>query len=217
MKRLTEEKKMNKGKLIVISGFSGAGKGTIMKELVKSDNYALSVSATTRNPRPGEVEGKAYFFKTVEAFEQMIENDELVEYANYVGNYYGTPKAFVENKMAEGKDVLLEIEIQGALKIKEKFPDTVLIFITTKDADTLRERLTGRGTETEDVINMRLARAAKEAEGVEAYDYIVVNDILEDCVKTVDRIIKSEHNRTSEKLSIIQDIRMNLVSKGEIE
>ena len=208
---------MNKGKLIVISGFSGAGKGTIMKELIKSDNYALSVSATTRNPRPGEVEGEAYFFKTVEAFEQMIENDELVEYANYVGNYYGTPKAFVDKKMAEGKDVLLEIEIQGALKIKEKFPDTVLIFITTKDADTLRERLTGRGTETEDVINMRLARAAKEAEGVEAYDYIVVNDILEDCVKTVDRIIKSEHNRTSEKLSIIQDIRMNLVSKGEIE
>jgi guanylate kinase len=119
--------------------------------------------------------------------------------------------------MAEGKDVLLEIEIQGALKIKEKYPDAVLIFITTKDAKTLKERLTGRGTETEEVINQRLARAAEEAEGVEAYDYIVINDILEDCVKTVDRIIKSEHNRTSEKLSTIQDIRMNLVSKGEIE
>ena len=208
---------MSKGKLIVISGFSGAGKGTVMKELVKSDNYALSVSATTRDPRQGEVEGESYFFKTKEQFEEMIKADALVEYACYVGNYYGTPKAFVEEKMAEGKDVLLEIEIQGALKIKEKYPDAVLIFITTKDAKTLKERLTGRGPETEEVINQRLARAAEEAEGVEAYDYIVINDILEDCVKTVDRIIKSEHNRTSEKLSTIQDIRMNLVSKGEIE
>ena len=208
---------MSKGKLIVISGFSGAGKGTVMKDLVKSDNYALSVSATTRDPRQGEVEGESYFFKTKEQFEEMIKADALVEYACYVGNYYGTPKDFVEEKMAEGKDVLLEIEIQGALKIKEKYPDAVLIFITTKDAKTLKERLTGRGTETEEVINQRLARAAEEAEGVEAYDYIVINDILEDCVKTVDRIIKSEHNRTSEKLSTIQDIRMNLVSKGEIE
>ncbi len=208
---------MSRGKLIVVSGFSGAGKGTVMKELVKSDNYALSVSATTRAPRQGEIEGESYFFKTKEEFENMIQADELVEYACYVGNYYGTPKAFVEQKMAEGKDVLLEIEIQGALKIKAKYPDAVLIFITTKDAKTLKERLTGRGTETEEVINQRLARAAEEAEGIESYDYIVINDILEDCVKTVDRIIKSEHNRTSEKISIIQDIRMNLVSKGEIE
>ncbi len=208
---------MSRGKLIVVSGFSGAGKGTVMKELVKSDNYALSVSATTRAPRQGEIEGESYFFKTKEEFENMIQADELVEYACYVGNYYGTPKAFVEQKMAEGKDVLLEIEIQGALKIKAKYPDAVLIFITTKDAKTLKERLTGRGTETEEVINQRLARAAEEAEGIESYDYIVINDILEDCVKTVDRIIKSEHNRTSEKLSTIQDIRMNLVSKGEIE
>lgn len=208
---------MSRGKLIVVSGFSGAGKGTVMKELVKSDNYALSVSATTRAPRQGEIEGESYFFKTKEEFENMIQADELVEYACYVGNYYGTPKAFVEQKMAEGKDVLLEIEIQGALKIKAKYPDAVLIFITTKDAKTLKERLTGRGTETEEVINQRLARAAEEAEGIESYDYIVINDILEDCVKTVDRIIKSEHNRTSEKLSTIQDIRMNLVSKGEIK
>ncbi len=207
---------MNRGKLIVISGFSGAGKGTVMGKLTESENYALSVSATTRKPRTGETEGVSYFFKTMEEFENMIKNDEFVEYARYVDNYYGTPKAFVENKMSEGMDVLLEIEIQGALRIKEQYPDAVLIFITTKDADTLRSRLTGRGTETPEIIEQRLARAAKEAEGVEAYDYIVVNDILEDCVKTVDRIIKSEHNRTSEKLSIIQDIRMNLVSKGEI-
>lgn len=140
----------------------------------------------------------------------MIKEDAFVEYACYVGNYYGTPKAFVEEKINEGKDVLLEIEIQGALKIKEKFPSAVLIFITTKDAKTLKDRLTGRGTETEDVIEKRLNRAAEEAKGVEAYDYIVVNDILEDCVETVDRIIKSEHNRTSEKISVIEDIRKEL-------
>lgn len=202
---------MTKGKLVVVSGFSGAGKGTVMNELVSTrDNYALSVSATTRNMRPGEIDGKSYFFKTTEEFENMIANDELIEYANYVGNYYGTPKSFVEQKMAEGKDVLLEIEIQGALKIKEKFKDAVLIFITTKDAATLRSRLEGRGTETAEVIEKRLKRATEEAQGVEAYDYIVVNDILEDCVETVDRIIKNEHNRTSEKISIIEDIRKDL-------
>lgn len=202
---------MSKGKLVVVSGFSGAGKGTVMNELVATrDNYALSVSATTRNMRPGEIDGKSYFFKTTEEFEKMIANDELIEYANYVGNYYGTPKAFVEQKMAEGKDVLLEIEIQGALKIKEKFKDAVLIFITTKDAATLKSRLEGRGTETAEVIEKRLRRATEEAQGVEAYDYIVVNDILEDCVETVDRIIKNEHNRTSEKISIIEDIRKDL-------
>lgn len=202
---------MSKGKLVVVSGFSGAGKGTVMNALIASkDNYALSVSATTRNMRPGEVDGVSYFFKTVEQFENMIANDELVEYANYVGNYYGTPKAFVDEKRSEGKDVLLEIEIQGALKIKEKFPDAVLIFITTKDAATLRSRLEGRGTETQDVIEKRLKRASEEAQGVEAYDYIVVNDILEECVETVDRIIKNEHNRTSEKISIIEEIRKDL-------
>lgn len=131
----------------------------------------------------------------------MIKEDAFVEYACYVGNYYGTPKAFVEEKISEGKDVLLEIEIQGALKIKEKFPSAVLIFITTKDAKTLKDRLTGRGTETEDVIEKRLNRAAEEAKGVEAYDYIVVNDILEDCVETVDRIIK---------VSIIEQVKKYL-------
>lgn len=202
---------MSKGKLVVVSGFSGVGKGTVMNKLVSTrDNYALSISATTRDMRPGEIDGKSYFFKTKEEFEKMIENDELIEFANYVGNYYGTPKAFVEEQMSEGKDVLLEIEIQGALKIKEKYNDAVLIFITTKDAATLRERLMGRGTETIDVIEKRLKRATEEAQGVEAYDYIVVNDILEECVETVDRIIKNEHNRTSEKISIIEDIRKEL-------
>ena len=202
---------MNKGKLVIISGFSGAGKGTVMKSLVSTrDNYALSVSATTRAPREGEVEGVSYFYKTIEEFEQMISENAFLEHACYVGNYYGTPKSFVEQKRNEGKDVLLEIEIQGAMKVKADNPDAVLIFITTKDAATLRARLIGRGTETQEVIDKRLARAAEEALGVEDYDYIVVNDILEDCVETVDRIVRSEHNRTSDKISIIEEIRQDL-------
>ena len=207
----------NKGILLVLSGFSGSGKGTVMKEIMKkySDRYALSISATTRSPRQGETDGVEYFFKTREEFEEMIAKDELIEYAQYVNHYYGTPRAYVEEQLEAGKNVILEIEIQGALKIKEKFPDAVLIFITTKDADTLKNRLTGRGTETEDIIRQRLRRASEEAMGVEKYDYIVVNDILEDCVETVDRIIKSEHNRTDDNLSIIEDIRKEL--EGDLQ
>ena len=127
------------GILIVVSGFSGAGKGTIMKELLeKYENYALSVSATTRKPRPGEEEGKAYFFKSKEEFEKMIAKDELIEYARYVENYYGTPRMYVEEKLKAGKDVILEIEIQGALKVKEKFPDTLLLFVTPPTAAELK-------------------------------------------------------------------------------
>ena len=125
-----------KGILIVVSGFSGSGKGTIMKELLKQyDNYALSISATTRNPRPGEKDGREYFFKTVEDFEKMIAKEELIEYARYVDNYYGTPRAYVEEQLDAGKDVILEIEIQGALKVKEKFPDTLLLFVTPPSAE----------------------------------------------------------------------------------
>ncbi len=206
---------MSRGKLIVVSGFSGSGKGTVMNRLVERyDNYALSVSATTRAPRPGEVEGVSYFYKTDEEFQMMIERDELVEYAGYVGHYYGTPRAFVEENLSAGKDVLLEIEIQGAMKIKARFPDAVLLFITPPSAKVLKDRLIGRGTETMDVIDQRLARAVKEAEGVEAYDYIVVNDILEDCVETVDRIIKSEHNRTSDRINLIYNIRDELAGQN---
>lgn len=206
---------MSRGKLIVVSGFSGSGKGTVMNRLVERyDNYALSVSATTRAPRPGEVEGVSYFYKTDEEFQMMIERDELVEYAGYVGHYYGTPRAFVEENLSTGKDVLLEIEIQGAMKIKARFPDAVLLFITPPSAKVLKDRLIGRGTETMDVIDQRLARAVKEAEGVEAYDYIVVNDILEDCVETVDRIIKSEHNRTSDRINLIYNIRDELAGQN---
>lgn len=186
-----------KGILIVVSGFSGAGKGTLMKALLKEyDNYALSISATTRKPREGEVDGREYFFKTVEEFEKMIAKDELIEYAKYVDNYYGTPRAYVEEQLAAGKDVILEIEIQGALKVKEKFPETLLLFVTPPNAKVLRERLVGRGTETMEVIESRMRRAAEEAEGMSKYDYLVINDDLDICVKEMHEIIVSEHNRT---------------------
>ncbi len=202
---------MSRGKLIIVSGFSGAGKGTLMKAIIeKYDSYALSVSATTRAPRPGEIEGVSYYYKTDEEFQRMIDNDELIEYAGYVGHYYGTPRQFVEDNLNAGKDVFLEIEIQGAMKVKEKYPDAILMFITPPSAEELRSRLIGRGTESMEVINARLDRAIQEAEGVEAYDYIVINDILQDCVETVDKIVKSEHNRKNERMPLIQSIRREL-------
>ncbi len=207
-----------KGILIIVSGFSGAGKGTIMKELTgRYEQYALSVSATTRAPRPGEEDGVAYFFKTTEEFEQMIKDGALIEYARYVDNYYGTPKAYVEEQLAAGHDVILEIEIQGARKIKEQYPDAVLLFVTTKDAKTLKERLEGRGTESPEVIAQRLARAVQESEGIEEYDYLVVNDVLEECVEQVHGIIDSEHRRIVHNKERISKIREELKAfvKGE--
>ena len=200
-----------KGILIVLSGFSGAGKGTLVKALSgKYDNYALSISATTRNPRPGEEDGREYFFKTVEEFKEMIADNALIEYAQYVQNYYGTPKAYVEEKLNEGKDVILEIEIQGALKVKEQFPDTLLLFVTPPNAQTLEERLNGRGTETADVIRDRLSRASEEAQGMEKYDYLVVNDKLEDCVEEMHGIIQSEHFKASRNNEFINTIKKEL-------
>lgn len=201
-----------RGILIVVSGFSGSGKGTIMNEIMrKYDNYALSVSATTRNPRPGETDGKEYFFKTVEEFEKMIAKDELIEYARYVDNYYGTPRAYVEEQISEGKDVILEIEIQGALKVKEKFPETVLLFVMPPSAAVLKERLAGRGTETEDVINFRMKRACEEAEGMDRYDYLVINDELLPCVEQVHQIIRGEHKKTFRNQKLIENIRKELI------
>ena len=202
----------DRGILIVVSGFSGSGKGTIMKELLKRyDNYALSVSATTRAPREGEAEGREYFFKTVQDFEKMIAKEELIEYARYVDNYYGTPRAYVEEQIAEGKDVILEIEIQGALKVKEKFPETVLLFVMPPSAAVLKERLAGRGTETEDVINFRMKRACEEAEGMDRYDYLVINDELLPCVEQVHQIIRGEHKKTFRNQKLIENIRKELI------
>ena len=206
---------MNKeGILIVVSGFSGAGKGTIMKALLERyDNYALSISATTRNPRPGEEEGKAYFFKTTEEFEKMIAKDDLIEYAMYVGNYYGTPKAYVEEQLRAGKDVILEIEIQGALKVKEKFPNTLLLFVTPPSAEELRKRLEGRGTETQEVIDGRMKRAIEEAEYMDQYDYLVVNDELDVCVEEMHHLIQGEHERCFRNQTFIEHMKREL--KGE--
>lgn len=202
----------NKGILTVVSGFSGAGKGTIMKELMKKyeGQYALSISATTRAPRSGETDGVEYFFKTVEEFEAMIAAEDLIEYARYVGNYYGTPKSYVKEQLEAGKDVILEIEIQGALKVKERFPDTLLLFVTPPSADELKNRLVGRGTESMDVIESRLARALEEAEGIEEYDYLVVNDVLEECVEEVHEIIQNEHYRVSRNIESINEMREDL-------
>lgn len=206
------------GTLVVVSGFAGTGKGTVMKELLKRyDSYALSISATTRNPRPGEVDGREYFFKTTEEFEQMIGENEFVEYACYVGNYYGTPKKYVQEQLAAGKDVILEIEIQGALNIKSQFPDALLLFIAPPSADVLKERLVGRGTETEDVIEQRLARAVEESRGIENYDYLVVNDDLDECVETVHQVIQSAGWKMSRRVTDMEELKKQIskFSKGE--
>ena len=183
---------------------------TLMKKY--SDQYALSISATTRSPRSGEKDGVEYFFRTKEQFEKMIADDELIEYAKYVDNYYGTPKAYVEEQLAAGKDVILEIEIQGALKVKEKFPDTLLMFVTPPSAEELKNRLVGRGTEEMSVIESRLSRAVEEAQGIEAYDYLIVNDKLDACVEEVHSIIHNEHFRVSRNLSAISDMRHQLTA-----
>lgn len=206
-----------KGSLVIISGFSGAGKGTVVKELMKNyECYALSISATTRNPRPGEENGREYFFKTKEEFEELIRQDALYEYAQYVDNYYGTPKAYVEEQLAAGKDVILEIEVQGALKVKEKNPQALLLFVTPPSAEELKHRLIDRGTETVDVINDRMRRAAEESEIMDHYQYLVINDDLDTCVKEVHQLIQSEHLKVSENLDLVADIQKELKEmKGE--
>lgn len=200
-----------KGLLVVISGFSGAGKGTLMKELMnKYDNYALSISATTRAPREGELDGREYFFKSVEEFEQMISNNQLIEYAKYVNNYYGTPREYVDSQLEAGKDVILEIEIQGAMNIKEMYKDSLLIFILPPNAEELKRRLVGRNTETMEVIEARLKRASEEAVGIEAYDYVVVNDKLDESVVELHNTIQSAHNRTVNNINLISNISEDL-------
>lgn len=199
------------GILAVVSGFSGAGKGTLMKALLKRyDNYALSISATTRNPREGEEHGREYFFVTEERFKDMMVKEELIEYAQYVNHYYGTPKEYVLNQMKMGKDVILEIEIQGALKVKQHFPAAILIFVMPPNAEELKRRLIGRGTENMDVINARLRRAAEEAEGMEAYDYILINDKIDTCVEEMHRMIQVQHNRASNNMAFLAHIREEL-------
>ena len=182
-----------KGKIVIISGFSGVGKGTVVKELMKNfDHYALSVSMTTRNPRDGEEHGVNYYFVTNEVFEKMIKEDGFLEHAGYVDHYYGTPRAFVEENIANGTDVILEIEVQGAMQIKKDHPESVLIFVTTPSAREMARRLIGRKTETKEQILGRFKKAVIEADEMKQYDYIVINDDLDECVQELNRIVETE-------------------------
>lgn len=198
---------MNRGLLIAVSGFSGSGKGTLMKEVLNTyPNYALSVSATTRSPRPGEREGVEYFFKTKEEFLTLIEDDALIEYACYVDNYYGTPKAYVEKMLSAGRDVILEIEVQGALSLKEKIPELVLVFIVPPSLDELKRRLIGRGTETKEVIENRLEQIRREFESMKLYEYVIENDDLKQCAAEFHGIVQAEHKKLIHQTDLVNRI-----------
>lgn len=185
-----------RGILFVLSGPSGVGKGTVRKRLFeRRPNLKYSISVTTRQKRPGEKDGVDYFYKTKEEFKRLIEQNELLEYAQYVDNYYGTPRQYVENMLNKGYDVFLEIEVQGALQVKETFSEGVFIFLYPPSFNDLKKRITRRGTETEDLVEYRLNKAAKEMMMMDHYDYIVINDRVEQAVEKIQAIIKSEHCR----------------------
>lgn len=185
---------MSRGLLIVLSGPSGVGKGTVCTELRKRmPNLVYSVSATTRQPRLGEENGVNYFFKSKEQFLKMIDNDQFLEHACYVDNYYGTPREFVEQTIAEGKDIILEIEVQGALKVKEKFPDGIFVFLLPPSIDVLKDRIVGRGTENQATIDHRMSVAIDEIGLLDYYDYAVVNDEIDLACKRIESIITAEH------------------------
>ena len=212
------EDNRQKGILTVVSGFSGSGKGTVMKSLIsRHEEYWLSVSATTRSPRPGEQDGREYFFIAKEKFEELIESDQLLEYAKYVDNYYGTPLPYVREKLLQGRDVILEIEMQGARQVKERFPEAVLIFITPPSMEELERRLVNRGTESAEVIRGRLLQAAVEARAMEEYDYILVNETggADECAERLHGIIQSEHFRSFRNHSVIRAMSKDTM-KGEI-
>ena len=186
-----------RGLLIVFSGPSGVGKGTVRKEIFESsDNkFEYSVSMTTRPQRPGEVDGVDYFFRTREEFEDLIRQGQMLEYAEYVGNYYGTPLTYVNETLDRGVDVFLEIEVQGALQVKQKVPDGVFIFLTLPDLEELHDRLVGRGTDSQEVIAQRIAKAREEIALMREYDYAVVNDEVSLAAERVKKIIEAEHFR----------------------
>ncbi len=186
--------KKEKGLLLVLSGPAGVGKGTVCVALRQEEtSVQYSVSATTRSPRQGEVDGVNYFFKTKEEFEKMIEQDQLLEWAEYVGNYYGTPVDYVRETIDSGQDIILEIEVQGALKVRERFPEGVFIFLMPPSLAELRSRIVGRGTETEDIINKRMTVAREEIEMMKKYDYVVENDQVHLAVDRIKSIVTAEH------------------------
>lgn len=200
---------MSKGILMVVSGPSGCGKGTVLAEILKSDKIFYSVSATTRSPRPGETDGVNYYFLTKEKFEEMIAGGEMLEYASFCGNYYGTPRKPVEDMLEKGCHVILEIEVQGAMKIKEKCPDAVFIFILPPSLKELRRRLEKRGTESEEVIEKRLGEAAGEISQAYKYDYAVINGELSEAVDDLRSIIRAEELKTAEIKNTIDEVLEN--------
>lgn len=207
-----------RGVLTIISGFSGAGKGTIVKELMtQKDNYSLSISATTRKRREHEEDGVHYHFLSQEAFEQLIEKEALFEYAEFCGNLYGTPREGVEKLLAENKDVILEIELQGALQVKAAYPETLLIFIVPPSVRELRDRLVGRGTESMEVIHQRMKRAFEELEYIHRYDFLVVNDDLQKAVDDVHHVVVSEKHKIARNLDVKDKLKREFeeLLKGE--
>ena len=197
---------MRKGLLVVVSGPSGAGKGTICQALLEKTPLAYSVSATTRKPRAGEVDGESYYFLSVEAFEEMIEKDELLEWAKVYDNYYGTPLKKVEEKLAAGEDILLEIDTQGAMKVREKFPEGVYIFILPPSLAELERRIRGRDTETEDVLQKRVAAAIDEIEAGKCYKYVVTNDEVDGAVDSVCAILAAERRLVARNGELFDEI-----------
>ena len=199
------------GMLVIISGPSGAGKGTVVTELIKSGEFSLSISATTRKPRPGEIDGTHYYFYDKETFETMQKKNQLLEWAEFCGNYYGTPRKYVEKQMAEGKNVILEIEVQGALQIKELYPECVLVFLIPPNLEELGRRLIKRGTEDKQTINRRIHRALEEMEFILQYDYIVINETIQKATEDICAIVKAESMKSSRNTKIKEQF------KGEIE
>ena len=197
-----------RGLLIVLSGPSGVGKGTVRAAIGSKgeQKFVYSISATTRLPRTGETDGVDYFFKTREEFEQMIQNKQLLEYAEYVGNYYGTPLEYVENTLAKGKDVFLEIDVQGAIQVRDLMPDGVFIFLTPPDLNELESRIVNRGTDSDEVIAKRMKTAREELELMKYYDYSVVNDTVDNAVQKIEAIIQTEHLRIVRNLDTIEEL-----------
>lgn len=197
---------MQQGKTFIISGPSGVGKSTVLRELFKDrDDLYFSISATTREPREGEEDGVHYHFIDIKHFQELIEADALLEYAEYVGNFYGTPKKFVDKAMNDGRDVILDIEVQGALQVCSKRPETIRIFIAPPSWEELERRLKGRGTDSEDKIQKRLLRAKAELQTADVYDYFVINDSVEQAVREINAIMLAEHCKPAERMKILSE------------
>ncbi len=195
-----------KGKLIVISGPSGAGKSTVVFKAIEGrTDFCFSTSVTTRKPRPGEVDGREYFFIDRERYDEMVRQDGLLEHAEYVSNGYGTPRAFVEQKLNEGMNVVLDIEIQGARQVREKMPDAVMIFVIPPSVEELRRRLVGRGTESLEVIEGRLQRAKQEYAEADFYDYLIINDDADRAAADFAAVVRAEHLRAKDRLQLLND------------